>query len=62
MKFLMLLLGALVGYGYWYFWGCENGCPIKSVWYKMMAYGGFMGWVVGGFFPLSNQEPSSSEA
>jgi len=36
-------IGALGGYIYFYFWGCENGCPIKSNPWKMMIYGALMG-------------------
>lgn len=36
-------LGILVGFSYYYFIGCENGCPIKSNPYLMSIYGGIMG-------------------
>jgi hypothetical protein len=45
---LLSLLGACAGIIYWKFWGCENGCPIKSNWYAMMGYGGILGWISGG--------------
>jgi hypothetical protein len=35
--------GILLGFLYYYFIGCENGCPIKSNPYLMSIYGGVMG-------------------
>ncbi|MFM7661077.1 MAG: hypothetical protein ACKO6A_00245 [Bacteroidota bacterium] len=35
--------GILLGFLYYYFIGCENGCPIKSNPYLMSIYGGIMG-------------------
>lgn len=36
-------LGAVGGYIYHYFWGCTNGCPIKSNLNTMLLYGAAMG-------------------
>jgi hypothetical protein len=36
-------VGVLGGYVYYYYWGCTNGCPIKSNASKMMLYGAVMG-------------------
>lgn len=36
-------LGIILGFLYYYFIGCENGCPIKSNPYLMSIYGGIMG-------------------
>jgi len=36
-------LGAIVGYMYWHFVGCDEGCTITSVWYRSTAYGALMG-------------------
>ena len=42
-------IGAIAGYCYWYFVGCESGtCAITSVWYRTVIYGAIMGWLVGG--------------
>jgi len=38
-----ILLGTIGGYIYWYYWGCEQGCTIKSVWWRMSAWGAIMG-------------------
>jgi len=40
---LGITLGVIGGYIYYYFWGCVNGCPIKSNAWKMMLYGALMG-------------------
>lgn len=37
------LLGAVAGYIYWYYWGCEDGCTIRSVWWRMSLWGAVMG-------------------
>jgi len=43
-----ILLGALGGYAYWYFIGCNTGsCPITSIWYHSAAYGAMMGGLLG---------------
>ena len=46
---LVVLLGAVGGYAYYYFVGCASGaCPISSNPYISVAYGaligGFAGW------------------
>ncbi len=38
-----VVLGAAAGYVYWYYWGCEEGCTIRSVWWRMSIWGGLMG-------------------
>ncbi len=43
-----IFLGALGGYAYWYFIGCQTGsCPITSIWYHATAYGALMGGLLG---------------
>lgn len=36
---LMVILGGLLGYAYWFYYGCENGCSIQSVWWRMSIWG-----------------------
>lgn len=44
----LTFIGAIIGYSYWYFVGCESGtCAITSVWYRTTIYGAIMGWLVG---------------
>jgi len=42
-KFLKLglyaLVGGLIGYAYYYYVGCTNGCPLSSNWYITTGYG-----------------------
>jgi len=41
-----VIIGAIAGYTYYYFWGCTNGCPLQSNWTVMTAYGAFAGFVL----------------
>ena len=43
LSILGALIGAIGGYVYWYFWGCLEGCTIKSVWWRMSLWGALMG-------------------
>ncbi len=41
------LLGAILGYLYWYKIGCSTGtCPITSVWYNTSLYGALLGYLI----------------
>jgi hypothetical protein len=43
-----VLIGAIGGYAYYYFIGCNGGtCPITSNWYVTTLYGSMMGLVLG---------------
>lgn len=42
------LVGALAGYAYWYFIGCQGGsCPIYAVWWRSTLYGMVLGGLIG---------------
>lgn len=43
----MIPAGAAIGVIYWYFWGCNESCPIKANWHTNLIYGGFMGGFLG---------------
>lgn len=49
-KYLLIasgvLLGAIGGFIYWNYFGCTNGCPIKSIWWRMTLWGGVMGGLI----------------
>lgn len=46
---LGIILGAIGGYLYYHYVGCVTGtCAISSVWYRMVPYGAFMGFLLGG--------------
>lgn len=38
-----LLVGAMAGYAYYYFWGCTEGCTISSSPINSIIYGATMG-------------------
>ena len=41
-------IGAVAGFLYWYYIGCESGsCPIQSNWHASSLYGALMGYLVG---------------
>ena len=40
-----LLVGAAAGYAYFHFFGCTNGCPLKSSGPFMTGYGALLGLV-----------------
>lgn len=45
---IFTLTGAVAGFLYWKFIGCNTGsCPIKSNWYLMTAYGIVLGYLAG---------------
>lgn len=52
--FTGILIGALAGFAYWHFIGCEESCTIRSVWYHSTMYGALMGGLLAnigvGFF------------
>lgn len=50
LQFIFLLAGAVGGFLYWRFVGCESGtCAIKSVWYWSTLWGAAMGYLLGDF-------------
>jgi hypothetical protein len=40
---LGIVLGALAGWAYWYWWGCTEGCAITGSPLNSSLYGGLMG-------------------
>jgi len=47
---LFTVLGALGGFLYWKFIGCNTGsCAIKSVWYWSTLWGSAVGYLLGDF-------------
>lgn len=49
-QLIFLMAGAVGGFLYWNFVGCNSGtCAIKSVWYWSTLWGGAMGYLVGDF-------------
>lgn len=47
-RIIFIIVGAIGGFLYWKFVGCESGtCRIKSVWYWSTLYGGIFGYLIG---------------
>ena len=50
LQIVLGLIGALGGFLYWKFVGCESGtCAIKLVWYWSTLWGAVVGYLVGDF-------------
>jgi len=45
-----ILVGAVGGFFYWKYIGCNHGCPIQSNPYRMTAYGAIMGGLIFSMF------------
>ncbi len=44
---ILAVLGLAGGYVYWHYWGCTDGCPIRSNASLMTVYGGLIGGLLG---------------
>ncbi len=62
-NFILAILGAISGYLYWYYVGCESGsCAITSVWYRTAIYGALMGWLLSDVsFKQTKKEKTNEE-
>ena len=60
---LITLLGAALGFAYWYFVGCASGsCGITSVWWRSTLYGAFMGFLLSDIsFKQTKKEKTNEE-
>jgi len=56
-----VLLGGLAGYGYYYFIGCKNGCPIQSNALYTTLYGAFTGFVMTFSFKKEKTEKDTTQ-
>lgn len=46
-KLVGLVIGALAGFAYWYYVGCNSGtCIIQSHWYTSTLYGAVIGYLI----------------
>lgn len=42
-----VLIGAIAGFAYWYFIGCNSGtCPIQANWHTSTLFGGLIGYIL----------------
>jgi hypothetical protein len=56
--FIGIALGAIAGWMYWHFIGCNSGtCPITSRWYNSTAYGA----ILGALFANTNKKVNKVE-
>jgi hypothetical protein len=45
---IFIIIGAIGGYLYWYFIGCDSGsCAITSKWHNTAIYGSIFGYLIG---------------
>lgn len=59
---ILLLPGALGGFLYWYYIGCNSGtCPITSVWHNSAIYGAILGFVAGNIFDDRRRKKAGEE-
>jgi hypothetical protein len=50
LQIIFTTIGAIGGFLYWKFVGCNNGtCMIKSVWYWSTLWGAAVGFLIGDF-------------
>lgn len=50
LQIVFTTMGAIGGFLYWKFVGCNNGsCAIKSVWYWSTLWGASVGFLMGDF-------------
>lgn len=55
-----IALGAMAGFLYWHFVGCNSGtCPLTSKWYNSTIYGALMGALLGK--PKTKAKTSNNE-
>ncbi len=59
--FLSALLGAIVGYTYWYFYGCVNGCSITGSALNSTIYCMVLGAMLPGLFLSEKNKPKNTE-
>lgn len=52
---LFMVVGAVLGYSYYYFFGCETNCSLKSDWRITSLYGSIIGLILA--FPTKRKLP-----
>ena len=57
---LFILGGALAGLGYYYFFGCRNGCPITFSPWRTMIYMAIVGGLLSGIFRKEKKDGCST--
>ena len=54
-----ILLGAVAGYVYYHFWGCDGTCMITSSPWRSTVYGAIMGGLLNNLFKPSTKNQST---
>ena len=44
----LTIVGLIIGYFYWHFYACTEGCAITGSWYGSMLVGAIFGHLIGG--------------
>ncbi|MFA7325380.1 MAG: DUF6132 family protein [Candidatus Kapaibacterium sp.] len=52
---LFMAAGAVLGYAYFHFFGCETNCTLKSDWRITSLYGSVIGLILA--FPTKRKSP-----
>ena len=58
-RVLPIVIGGIIGYAYYYFIGCKNGCPIQSNPYISTIYGAALGGILS--FPSRNNKSNTED-
>lgn len=56
-RILPVVIGGLLGYSYYYYIGCNNGCPIQSNPFASTIYGAAIGGILS--FPSKKSKSNS---
>jgi len=56
-----IILGAIAGYIYYYFWGCEGSCMISSSPVNSMLYGATMGGLLNSMLKPETKKSKQGE-
>jgi len=58
--FAFIIAGALVGFAYWRFIGCNSGtCPITANWHTSALMGGVLGFLISGTGKRNDEKSST---
>ncbi len=61
LTIILTMVGLIGGYIYWNYWGCTDGCPIRSNASMMTVYGGLIGGLLGNVFQGFGKKKGKTE-